>query len=70
LPTVFRRNSSVWFFAGLKEFFRMHWEYMTIEYTLDQSEMNRLGMERWELVCVVSPAHFVLHYFFKRQAVP
>jgi hypothetical protein len=45
----------------------MQWEYMTIEHKLEQSDMSRFGAEGWELVAVVSPAHFVLHYFFKRQ---
>lgn len=46
----------------------MQWEYMTIEHKLDPDEMNLLGTEGWELIAVVSPGHFVLHYFFKRQA--
>ncbi len=46
----------------------MQWEYMTVEEKLNPDELNRLGAEGWELVAVVSPAHFVLHYFFKRQA--
>ena len=28
---------------------------------------GKLGADGWELVAVVSPAHFVLHYFFKRE---
>ncbi len=46
----------------------MHWEYLMIQETLDANELNKLGAEGWELVAVVSPAHFVLHYFFKREA--
>lgn len=45
----------------------MHWEYLTVQNTVDDSELNKLGAEGWELVAVVSPAHFVLHYFFKRE---
>lgn len=45
----------------------MKWEYMTVERKLDHDAINKLGSEGWELVAVVSPAHFVLHYFFKRQ---
>lgn len=47
----------------------MRWEYMTVEHTLDQDRINAMGAEGWELVAVVSPAHFVLHYFFKRQII-
>ena len=46
----------------------MHWEYLKIEKTMDVDDLNKLGAEGWELVAVVSPAHFVLHYFFKREA--
>jgi hypothetical protein len=46
----------------------MHWEYLMIEKTMDTNELNGLGAEGWELVVVVSPAHFVFHYFFKREA--
>ncbi len=46
----------------------MHWDYLVITETVDSSELNKLGAQGWELVAVVSPAHFVLHYFFKRQA--
>ncbi|NYF30628.1 hypothetical protein [Sphingopyxis sp. JAI108] len=45
----------------------MQWEYLTVQTTLDDGELGKLGAEGWELVAVVSPAHFVLHYFFKRQ---
>jgi hypothetical protein len=41
---------------------------LTVQNTVDDSELNKLGAEGWELVAVVSPAHFVLHYFFKREA--
>ena len=44
----------------------MRFEYLTIEHTMDAAEMADLGTDGWELVAVVSPAHFVLHYFFKR----
>lgn len=46
----------------------MNWEYLIKNTTLDADELGKLGAEGWELVAVVSPAHFVLHYFFKRQA--
>ena len=45
----------------------MQWDYLVITETLDPSELGNLGAEGWELVAVVSPAHFVFHYFFKRQ---
>ncbi|MBB4279557.1 hypothetical protein J2W42_006681 [Rhizobium tibeticum] len=48
----------------------MTWEYLTVEKTLQVAQLNELGASGWELVAVVSPAHFVLHYFFKRQNVP
>lgn len=44
----------------------MRWEYCAIERALSAAEMNELGSYGWELVAVVSPGHFVLHYFFKR----
>ncbi len=44
----------------------MRWEYCTIERALTAEEMNEFGSKGWELVAVVSPGHFVLHYFFKR----
>lgn len=46
----------------------MQWEYLVVENTLKPDDLAKLGAERWELVAVVSPAHFVLHYFFKREA--
>ncbi len=45
----------------------MQWEYKLFTETLDADQLNALGAEGWELVMVVSPAHFVFHYFFKRQ---
>ncbi len=45
----------------------MKWEYLTVERTLEIAQLNELGADDWELVAVVSPAHFVLHYFFKRR---
>jgi hypothetical protein len=45
----------------------MKWEYLVVENTLDAGGLGTLGADGWELVAVVSPAHFVLHYFFKRQ---
>lgn len=45
----------------------MNWEYLTVERTLEIAKLNELGADGWELIAVVSPAHFVLHYFFKRQ---
>jgi hypothetical protein len=45
----------------------MKWEYLTVDETLEASALNELGTNGWELVAVVSPAHFVLHYFFKRE---
>lgn len=45
----------------------MKWEYTTIEHKLELADLNKLGEEGWELVIVVSPAHFVFHYFFKRE---
>jgi hypothetical protein len=46
----------------------MHWDYLVITETVDSIELNKLGAQGWELVAVVSPAHFVFHYFFKRMA--
>ena len=45
----------------------MKWEYLTVEETLESAALNELGTSGWELVAVVSPAHFVFHYFFKRE---
>lgn len=45
----------------------MQWEYLVIEKALNSDDLTELGTEGWELVAVVSPAHFVLHYFFKRE---
>lgn len=45
----------------------MHWEYLVITETMDSNELSKLGTDRWELVAVVSPGHFVFHYFFKRE---
>lgn len=44
----------------------MRWEYKTIEEKMSNEQLNELGSEGWELVAVVSPGHFVLHYMFKR----
>jgi hypothetical protein len=46
----------------------MQWDYLVKTETLDAGELGKLGAEGWELVAVVSPAHFVFHYFFKRPA--
>lgn len=46
---------------------RVHWEYLVAEKTLDPATLKDLGALGWELVAVVSPGHFVLHYFFKRM---
>ena len=46
----------------------MQWGYLVMENTLDSGDLGKLGAEGWELVAVVSPVHFVLHYFFKREA--
>lgn len=46
----------------------MQWEYLVVEKTQDADALGKLGADGWELVAVVSPAHFVLHYFFKREA--
>ncbi len=45
----------------------MKWEYKLHTVTMGADELNELGAEGWELVMVVSPAHFVFHYFFKRE---
>lgn len=44
----------------------MTWEYLAIDEKLDATKLNELGQQGWELVAVVSPGHFVVHYFFKR----
>ena len=46
----------------------MLWDYLVVEKTLNTEKLSALGQEGWELVAVVSPGHFVLHYFFKRPA--
>lgn len=46
----------------------MRWEYLVVTEPLDTRSLNDLGADGWELVAVVSPAHFVLHHFFKREA--
>jgi hypothetical protein len=45
----------------------MQWEYKLFTETMDTDQLNALGAQGWELVMVVSPAHFVFHYFFKRE---
>lgn len=45
----------------------MQWEYKLLTETMDADQLNALGAQGWELVMVVSPAHFVFHYFFKRE---
>jgi hypothetical protein len=44
----------------------MYWDYLVVETTMTAEDLGKLGADRWELVAVVSPGHFVLHYFFKR----
>lgn len=39
----------------------MTWEYLTVEETLQASDLNKFGADGWELVAVVSPGYFVLH---------
>ena len=46
----------------------MQWKYLVVERTLGSGGLGELGAEGWELVAVASPAHFVLHCFFKREA--
>ena len=46
----------------------MRWEYLVIEDTLDSGELSALGTKGWELAAVVSPGHFVLHHFLRREA--
>lgn len=45
----------------------VQWEYKLVTETMDADQLNALGAQGWELVMVVSPAHFVFHYFFKRE---
>lgn len=45
----------------------MRWEHLVVEESLDTAGLNELGEMGWELVAVVSPGHFVLHYFLKRE---
>lgn len=45
----------------------MQWEYKLVTETLNADQLNEFGADGWELVMVVSPAHYVLHYFFKRE---
>ncbi len=46
----------------------MKWDYLVKEETRTAEMLGQLGADGWELVAVVSPGHFVLHYFFKREA--
>lgn len=48
---------------------KMKWEYKLFTDTMDADQMNALAARGWELVIVVSPAHFVFHYFFKREVL-
>lgn len=48
----------------------MNWEYLMVDTMMDKAELDLRGAEGWELVAVVSPGHFILHYFFKRVARP
>jgi hypothetical protein len=41
------------------------WEYL-IETGIDESEMNRLGKEGWELIGIAMSYYGVLTYAFKR----
>lgn len=43
------------------------WEYKLVTETMSADQLNECGADGWELVMVVSPAHFVFHYFFKRE---
>lgn len=45
----------------------VQWEYKLVTETMDADQLNALGAQGWELVMVASPAHFVFHYFFKRE---
>ncbi len=44
----------------------MKWDYLVIDEKLDQATLDKLGQQGWDLVAVVSPGHFLPHYFFKR----
>jgi len=46
----------------------MQWEYHLEQTTLSSEDLAKLGADGWELVAVVSPSHFMFHYFFKRPA--
>lgn len=48
----------------------VQWEYKLITETMNADQLNEFGADGWELVMVVSPAHFVFHYFFKRELQP
>jgi hypothetical protein len=47
--------------------YTMKWEYMLVTETLKAEQLNGFGADGWELVTIVSPAHYVLHYVFKRE---
>jgi hypothetical protein len=67
--TLIRRSESIMHpFRMTDGEWIMQWEYLVVDTTLDSGGLGKLGAEGWELVAVVSPAHFVLHYFFKREA--
>jgi hypothetical protein len=46
---------------------KLRWEYKVVTETMNDDELNEFGAGGWDLVMVVSPAHFVFHYFFKRE---
>ncbi|MDM7928794.1 hypothetical protein [Blastomonas fulva] len=47
--------------------YAVQWEYKLVTETLNADQLNEFGADGWELVMVVSPAHYVFHYFFKRE---
>lgn len=47
--------------------FTVQWEYKIVTETMNADQLNAFGADGWELIMVVSPAHFVFHYFFKRE---
>jgi hypothetical protein len=47
--------------------YAVQWEYKLVIETLNADQLNEFGADGWELVMVVSPAHYVFHYFFKRE---
>lgn len=46
----------------------VRWEYKAITFTPTPEELNKLGLNGWEMIDVVGPSPFGLYvYYFKRK---